>query len=206
MRVLLLSGDVHCGKTTLLTGWCRRALASGAAVEGVLAGPDDAEGRRHLTALPSFESRRLQLGAGEQPATPETRTVVVGAYTMLADTVEWARGLVREPLREGARCPACSLGPRDCVCRTRYIVLDEIGPLELRRNEGLEPAVSELFARLATGAVLRNTTVIAVVRSPCVEEFIARYRIPEVQPFVKSPDWLRYSAGVEVQFPYRPAH
>ena len=107
MKVWVLTGPVHCGKTTFLTGWCERVRASGrGAVHGVLGGPDDAAGRRHLTALPSGEVRRVQCLAPEAAAleraraagTPGVRaTVTVGAYTFFEDSMQWARDtLARE--------------------------------------------------------------------------------------------------------------
>lgn len=205
MRILLLSGDVHCGKTTLLTAWCKRAIAAGAVVEGIIAGPD-VDGCRHLTSIPSFTSRRLQLARGEAPPAAPASVVSVGGFSMLEDVFAWARARVLEPLHESSRCARCALGPRDCECAARYLVLDEIGPLELRRGEGLEPAVSQAFARMnaEAGRVLRNVAVIAVVRSQCADEFIAHYGIKDpVTPFVNSSDWRLYSQGVDPQFPFK---
>jgi nucleoside-triphosphatase THEP1 len=198
MRVLLLSGDVHCGKTTLLTEWCHRAIAAGAAVEGVLAGPD-VDGCRHMTSLPSFVSRRLQLRREEAAAQD---TVKIGSYMLRGDVFAWARELVLAPLRESSRCPRCAGAPRACVCSSRYLVIDEIGPLELRRGEGLEPAVSEAISRMASGTLVPNLAVVAVVRSQCADEFLAHYGLCDATPFVQSADWRAYSQGIEPQFPF----
>lgn len=107
MKVWVLTGAVHCGKTTFLTAWCDRVRAAGrGAVHGVLGGPDDAAGRRHLTLLPARAVRCVQCLAPEAAAlqhardagTPGVRaTVTVGAYTFFEDAMQWARdALARE--------------------------------------------------------------------------------------------------------------
>ena len=223
MKVLLLSGEVHCGKTTILKGWCERAIAAGAVVQGTLAWPDDERGRRHFTSLPAFETRRAQVsldddGAEERALLQDAgaEVVKVGPYTFRKDVFEWAKACVEEPLC--APCPKCSLPPSACTCRARYLVLDEVGPLEINRGGGLEPSVTRLFAAMRSGAAPANLVVVAVVRSRCVEAFKDKYTksdgdgggcgtpgmaaIPVEAEFLKSQDWETFSKGIEYVFPY----
>lgn len=218
MKVLLLSGEVHCGKTTILKGWCERAIAAGAVVQGTLAWPDDERGRRHFTSLPAFETRRAQVtldddGAEERALLAAGAELVrVGPYTFRKDVFEWAKACVEEPL--GQPCPKCSSPAAGCTCRARYLVLDEVGPLEINRGGGLEPSVTRLFDAMRAGAAPANLVVIAVVRSRCVEAFKEKYtrgsgdccgspaNLVVEDEFLKSQDWEAFSEGIEYVFPY----
>lgn len=219
MKVLLLSGEVHCGKTTLLKGWCERAIAAGAVVQGTLAWPDDARGRRHFTSLPWFETRRAQVSfddAGEEEQALRAAGVcfvTMGPYTFREDVFEWAKACVEEPLHKP--CPKCGRRAAECECsEARYLVVDEVGPLEINRGVALEPSITRLFAAMREGRAPRNLVVVAVVRSRCVEGFKAKYaapqgtppaqRIPVEDEFLRSQDWAAFSEGVEYVFPYVP--
>lgn len=213
MKVILLSGEVHCGKTTILKGWCDRAIAAGAVVQGTLAWPDDERGRRHFTALPEFETRRAQVSSDDDGAEEKSleaagvELVKMGPYTFRKDVFEWAKECVEEPLTKP--CPKCGASiPSECKCEeesdARYLILDEVGPLEINRGGGLEPSVTHLFDAMHSGKAPKNLVVIAVVRNRCIESFKEKYTqsLTVEDEFLKSQDWAKYSEGVEYVFPY----
>ena len=207
MKVWILSGPVHCGKTTFLTAWCERVRASGhGEVYGVLGGPDDAEGRRHLTALPSGEVRRVQCLAPEAAALQGAReTVTVGAYTFFADSMQWARDTLAAAA--DALVSAARTGED---AREHVFVLDEVGPLAIVRGLGFEPFVTALFCgeRHTALRALEHVHVIVVVRAHLVDKFAAKYLAAAPASFEhftpECPLWLRYSAGIAPNFPYVP--
>ena len=61
---------------------------------------------------------------------------------------------------------------------TDYLVIDEIGPLELR-GEGLEPELSDFFTRVKAGEI--KQTVLMVVRESLIKQFINHYQLDHVR-------------------------
>eukprot|EP00727_Mastigamoeba_balamuthi_P004207 m51a1_g13784 hypothetical protein (103) ;mRNA; f:313846-316854 len=88
-RVLVVSGDVHSGKTTHLTAWCAARESEGTQLRGFLAGPDvpvgdgpSAPALRHVTMLPSREVLRLQLAPGEDTGARPTVASSQGCHPL----------------------------------------------------------------------------------------------------------------------------
>jgi nucleoside-triphosphatase THEP1 len=65
---------------------------------------------------------------------------------------------------------------------TDYLVVDEIGPLELRA-EGLEPEFSEFIERVKNGEI--NQTVILVVRKTLTNQVLKHYKLDSVRVIQK---------------------
>lgn len=159
--VYLVSGPVRSGKTTRLGAWCGdqadphpgRPLVS---ADGILA--PVVRGHRHLVRVATGISRDLE-------SIPDgTATEVVRRYRFNAGVFAWARAGLRASAQSGAE----------------WIVVDEIGPLELAGG-GLEPAIGELFT--ATAAL--PTRIVLVIREHLVAEVLDYFRIPtgDTQPF-----------------------
>ena len=116
--VRLVTGPTHSGKTTRLLAWSQGRTD----VRGVVA-PDGPGGRR-----------MLDLGSGEQvemegPGLTEAR-LEIGPYRFRKAAFDWA----------GERLRAAAVDPE-----ATFLVVDEIGPLELR-GEGLASALDALAA------------------------------------------------------------
>jgi len=147
-RVYLLSGPVRTGKTTRIQEWCKQRNAERpGSVRGVLAPVVD--GHRHLVSIQSGEARDLELIRGGTPKEPIGRFVFNGAV------FEWARGELLSASQSTAR----------------WIVIDEIGPLELA-GRGLEPSVTRVL-QSNTGA----KNVVIVVREQLASAVVAHFRI-----------------------------
>ncbi len=165
--IYLLRGPVHTGKTTRLLKWCaalgapvNTGLSPAASdtlptpagltealppIDGILAPVID--GRRHLLHIASGEMRDLEDLSGG------AAVVRVRRYAFNADVFSWARerliatvgrltawrGDSANPSRK-ASFEARAV-PHDRARVFHWVVVDEVGPLELR-GEGLEPAVS----------------------------------------------------------------
>jgi len=143
--VLILSGPVHGGKTTFLEQclplWARRGLAC----EGFLS-PAIAEGNgdKGYDLVEIGTGRRWPYLRRQREAGPEER---IGPYSFVSATLERARSIIR-----GA-------GP------SGLLIVDEIGPLELRGG-GLWPALREALRR-------PGGTVLLVAREEVLAELAA---------------------------------
>jgi len=147
MEIYLLTGPINSGKTTRLTAWC----ASEKGVAGLLS--PKLETGRSFQNIRTGETRKME-------ATPEEKAVQeVGRFRFSTAVFEWAN----QVLLTEAQNPA-----------TQWLVIDEIGPLELR-GEGLEPALQYLFA--AESISNPDLKVVLVVRETLVEQVKAHYNL-----------------------------
>jgi nucleoside-triphosphatase len=123
-RVILLTGPTHSGKTGALSATVRQP-----GVAGLLA-PDVHYGRI-LEDLKSGEFERFQIHDASEPV------VAIGPYHFRAAAFDWANARLLSAVR----------------AKARVIVIDEIGPLELR-GEGLRKGLDAVLARGEGVAVL----------------------------------------------------
>lgn len=87
--------------------------------------------------------------------TSETNNITsIGKYNFSNDTFAWAQQILN-----------------DCLCKDlNWIIVDEIGPLELN-NKGLEPAITYLLSRRKE----IDAKILCVVRDSILEKFIEHY-------------------------------
>ncbi|MEM9980899.1 MAG: nucleoside-triphosphatase [Bacteroidota bacterium] len=143
--IYLLTGPIGTGKTTQLTKW----VAQQQQVAGILA-PVRA-GKRHLQDITSGEAKILE-------ASPTTQQKIqVGRYTFDEAVFAWARVCLQEAIEK----------------LPRYLIIDEIGKLELRQ-EGLEPAVTEVLQAYQQQV---SFDLILVIRDTLLEKSIAHYTL-----------------------------
>jgi nucleoside-triphosphatase THEP1 len=82
---------------------------------------------------------------------------VVGPYVFDENTLQWGRSVLDMARSSGLD----------------FLIIDEVGPLEIRRNGGFEPAVQRLFdLRTST-----ETRIVAVVRESLLKEFASKYGV-----------------------------
>lgn len=181
--IRVLTGEIRTGKTTRLREWVSTTRRAGTPVLGILA--PVIQGERHLCFLNKSETDPCtSLLAG-----PDDDVVTIGPHRFAGSVFASAREHLLtigatarlEGPREGAVVHAAT--PEGGVARAGpptsgnmpWVVLDEIGPLELR-GEGLEPAVRPLVeAALASGGNLMR--VVLVVRERLLEQVIGAYRL-----------------------------
>ena len=123
--VIVLTGPVRAGKTTFLERACRRWSERGLSCAGFLSPAiTDANGESgyDLLELPSG-LRRPYLRRLEEPGAER-----IGPFAFVSGTLERARSILRDP------------------GRIDLLVVDEVGPLELRGG-GLWPALREAIRR-----------------------------------------------------------
>lgn len=142
--ILILSGPVHGGKTTLLenslSGWASRKLAFGGFLSVAVL---DGRGRTEYDLLDLKEGRRLPF----LRLTGEPEAERTGPFFFVGRTLELAKSIILKA------------GPGE------LLIVDEVGPLELQGG-GLWPALREIIFRSDMRSLL-------VVREDILERFVA---------------------------------
>jgi nucleoside-triphosphatase len=153
---ILLTGKGGCGKTTA----CWKALpglrASGTRMAGFISPPLlDADGKKSGIEM-------LNLANGEHHTfariVGRDQSPDVGIYRLEADAIDWARGVLAAAL----------------VSDIDLLVIDEIGPLELRRGGGFAFALEPL------ADPERIPNAIVIVRHELVDELAERLGRPDM--------------------------
>ena len=174
----LLTGSIGIGKTTL----CQRLVAllrqQGLEPAGILAPAlIDDQGRKigiRLLRIETEEERVLALVEGDLQG-PRT-----GRYVFDADVMSWGLSGLRMALR----------GKYDLV------LIDEIGPLELLRGEGLAPVLGDLRN-------LYERQVLIVVREALAEMLKEQIDRPDLAIFSLGMD-VRNTLATEIAMRYFP--
>ncbi len=149
--IYIFSGPVQSGKTTRLMHWIRERENA----DGILA--PVIGGYRHLYHIGEDEKKLLEVEKEEA----NTETMRIGKYVFSNEAFCWAQRIL-----DGCAEKA-----------TDWIIVDEIGPLELK-GKGLEPAVKRLIGRH------RNTQhvhLVLVVRENLVDQVCTHYDIMPVK-------------------------
>eukprot|EP00747_Dinoflagellata_sp_TGD_P169924 gnl/TRDRNA2_/TRDRNA2_200148_c0_seq1.p1 gnl/TRDRNA2_/TRDRNA2_200148_c0~~gnl/TRDRNA2_/TRDRNA2_200148_c0_seq1.p1 ORF type:complete len:221 (+),score=40.70 gnl/TRDRNA2_/TRDRNA2_200148_c0_seq1:53-664(+) len=176
--VQLLSAPPGAGKTTALSRLAAAHRAKGGAVCGVLC-PDSAprpEGRRQMVILSRGAVLPLQLNDGQ----PCPECVGSGCKDMVAEADAYGG---REVVTVGnfvfdaAAFAAAEKELGANILAGTLVIIDEVGPLELRRKQGLHQAVCKLLGqRRCVGG---SATIIVVVRPSCRAAFLEAYELTE---------------------------
>jgi len=124
-ELLILTGPVHSGKTSLLDSLSRDAERKSAPFQGYLS-PAVWEEGIHIgyDLLFLFDRRSVPFLRKKGPPTWQS----VGPYSATPEALEAAQGVIRA----GASVP--------------LLIVDEVGPLELE-GKGVWPALEEIFVR-----------------------------------------------------------
>ncbi len=138
-NIIILTGAVQTGKTTLLQQFCRNKEN----IAGILT--PVVNGRRMFYDICSkvfFEMEAL----------PNEENLAVGKYLFSATAFTKASSILLAQSQK---------------TNIRYLIIDEIGPLEIKKQQGLFEALQKI---IACGF---NFTLLLVVREKLVEEAVA---------------------------------
>lgn len=145
-KIFILTGPVHTGKTTRLMHWA----ASQNKIDGIFQPIID--DKRFIYQIASRALKSLEVSASAK----DEHTIKIGNYSFSKETFEWAQNILINCLKKNLD----------------WLVIDEIGPLELEGN-GLEPAVSSIInARENVSA-----KIVCVVREEILQKFIDHYKL-----------------------------
>jgi nucleoside-triphosphatase THEP1 len=133
--IFLITGEIQTGKTTRLLNWA----ATNTAIAGLLT-PVAADGKRRFYDVVNRSFFDMEAKAGEQ-------ALAVGRFSFSASAFEKANLLLQTYLQQP---------------HWKYLLIDEIGPLELKQELGFYPTLQYLL----TAAHLPCNIAI-VVRAQC---------------------------------------
>ena len=156
--IVLLSGSIGCGKTTVCEQLVLLLRQKGLRPAGLLAPLlADADGRKRGIRLQRVETGEERVLALTDRSLPGPR---FGRYAFDACVMAWGLAGLRDALR----------------CDYDLVIIDEIGPLELVRHEGLAPVLDDL-------RTLDGTNVLVVVREALVGRLKERLGKLELMTF-----------------------
>lgn len=148
-KTIILSDTIRIGKTTTLQIWVKEMPH----VAGFLS--------------PVIDGKRMfqDIRTGQQiPMETEHKDLEVGKYAF--DSASFTK--VEEKIRELWNEQSLD-----------YLVIDEIGPLEIRKDKGFH----QLIKYLSLSNSEQRPQLVFVVRDYCLDEFIEKYHFPNVEVF-----------------------
>jgi len=144
-NIYIFTDAIHTGKTTVLQNWIRdKQIKAG----GILT-PDRDE-KRWIYDISRDEWHTLQVEKGH----PLPDSVVIGKFRFSRSGFKLAQQIL---LRSAQEDPD-------------WVIVDEVGMLELHRKTGLEPSLSEIINIYKSGQQKGN--LLLVIRNYLVEETI----------------------------------
>lgn len=153
-KVLILTGEIRTGKTTHLMRWAN----SQKNIDGIF--------------QPVIDDKRFVYNIGSRvlkalETSDINKSISIGKYNFSKDTFAWCRQILNDCLNKNLD----------------WIVIDEIGPLELE-GKGLEPAITYLLSH-------RNelkAKILFVVRDSILEKFLIHYNLQNEYELFKRED------------------
>jgi len=181
--LILLSGPVGSGKTTLCQRLVDLAGRRGFRVAGVLTPAVVQEGIKVGIEAVNLRTGEVRLLARSDCEPTQDAcapgTTRVGRYVMDDRTLDWVAALCVEALADAGAAASDSL-----------VFVDEIGRLELERGEGLARLIPLL-------AQPRDARVVVIVRDTLLDRFLERVRGTECHVVVVDPQ-CREDAWMEM--------
>lgn len=146
--IYIFSQPIQTGKTSRLAKWATHNPQAG----GILT--PDIDRKRKLYSLANQTVCDFQLSETDEG-------IRIGRFVFDADTFAKARQLLLNNTEQAYD----------------WIIVDEIGRLELDRNEGLEPAVSQLIQQVQQNTI--QTKLLLVIRDYLLDQAIAKYQLQD---------------------------
>lgn len=144
-KIFILSQPVQTGKTTVLQKWLQNKDISGILTP-------DVNGKRVLFDVAEKTTYELELNVNSEG-------IKVGKFVFSHDTFDLAKSILRKQKNAGHD----------------WLVVDEVGKLEIERQEGLEPVITELIGHYKREDVKGN--LLLVIRDYLLETAIAHYEL-----------------------------
>jgi nucleoside-triphosphatase THEP1 len=150
--VYLVTGPTQSNKTTLLANWAEGRHDVGGLLSPVIFG------KRHFQNLRTKEWRPMEADINDE------NVEQVGRYTFSKATFDWANNI----LIQAASQPDIN-----------YLIIDEIGPLELQ-GKGLTAALDHILYNIP-----EHLNLVLVIREKIAESVVLIYELKKynVEPF-----------------------
>jgi nucleoside-triphosphatase THEP1 len=145
-NIFIFTGEIKSGKTTRLEKW----IAENPDSDGILA--PYIKGKRYLKRIKAGKTKLLEY-EGEDENIELTK---ICNYNFIKSVFDWGQQELYNALLQ----------------KPGWLIIDEIGPLELR-GEALEPMVSNILSE--SSALIIN--IVLVVRKSLVEKVIENYKL-----------------------------
>lgn len=153
--IYILTGPIRSGKTTALLNWS----ASRNDVDGLLC-PDGNDGKRYFLNIQSKASFEFEVKSSYKISEDNDGIVVIGHFKFLKSAFERANNLLKTIASE---------------TKQQYIIIDELGKLELK-HQGLHDAAEILIPKFINTV---NQHLILVVREYLLEDMVEHYDISD---------------------------
>jgi molybdopterin-guanine dinucleotide biosynthesis protein A len=174
----LLSVPVQCGKTTLLESWVQTQPQG--SVGGCLS-PDRVsdDGRKTRVFWDVQTATEVPFEWAAQEEIDSNDLLEIGRFRFRQSGFDWVQHRMKEWSGNQS---------------LQTLIIDEVGPLELRLNSGMEPGLSGFIDEMKQpGQAGRR--VLFVVRDYLLEDFLARYELKEC--IVNQGPWFPKRMEVE---------
>ena len=149
-NIYILTGPIRSGKTTQLQQW----LATGIQAAGILT--PDVKGTRML-----YDIAAAKYHAFEVDETYGAEKVSIGRFLFARNAFTQGREILGRPL----------------LPQTEWMVIDEVGKLEIEQGEGWEPMVLRLVAGYKADLYKRN--LLLVIRDSLLEKALYKYDLKD---------------------------
>ena len=175
-QVYLLSGPSGSGKTTTLKQFVSEKRSEGQQLAGILQIVQN--DKRYLQFLSTNTIKLLQLndvGAhpkhhnkqGSDCQHNDISKSIISEETVSVGPFLFSKSVLNDSHNELLNASNCD-----------WIIIDEIGPLEIRKKQGYEPAVSNIL-KLRKTKQFQNTKFIIVVRPSLKDQIAKTYQLDQ---------------------------
>jgi nucleoside-triphosphatase THEP1 len=148
-KIYIFTQPVHSGKTTTLQKWLRNKDID---IGGILT--PDVEGLRRIYDIAEGKYHDFQVD-GE---VKEDDTLFMGKYRFAKDAFRKGREILQKAVDAGHE----------------WVIVDEVGKLEVDENQGFEPILSQIVEQYKAGA---KGKLILVVRDYLLGDAIEKYSL-----------------------------
>ncbi len=160
-KIIILTGAIQTGKTTLLQQFCLQN--NGAA--GILTPVEN--GQRMFYDIAAKDFFKMEASENEEK-------LAIGKYLFSAKAFTKANAIL--------------LNDSENI-QLKYLIIDEIGPLEVKQQRGLYQSFKEILSSAF------NYTLIVVVRQSLVDEVIADFNLEK--PMLLTIEEMKKYAGID---------
>ncbi|MES2654883.1 MAG: NTP transferase domain-containing protein [Bacteroidota bacterium] len=156
-NIYIVSKAIQTGKTTDLLQWCKQQSN----VAGILT--PDVDGSRKLYDIKQKQTFDFET----KEVLPANEITPIGRFHFLTEGFKQAQQIIH-----------AGVG-------SEYLVIDEIGRLELNEGKGLEPSLGQVIKQYVSKAVSGN--LVLVIRDYLLEACMEKYSLHDAQ-IIQSPE------------------